>query len=193
MQTTRLEIFSDAVIAIAMTIMVLELRAPHDASWNALVPLVPIFLSYVLSFVFLAIYWNNHHHLLTATDHIDGHIMWANLHLLFWLSLIPFTTAWMAENEFAPVPVAAYGIILLLAGVAYYLLQRTILRHCDANNALREALGKDGKGRTSVALYALAVALAFLNQWLAIGVYVIVALMWLIPDRRIEKILHPHH
>lgn len=187
MDKARLEIFSDAVIAIAMTLMVLELKVPHGADWEALRPLGPIFFSYVMSYVYLGIYWNNHHHLFHATDHIDGRIMWANLHLLFWLSLIPFTTAWMSENHFAMLPTAFYGAVLLLAAVAYYLLYLAIVGHGDANQELREAIGKDWKGAISIVLYLLALVLAFVHQWSAIALYVLVAMLWLIPDRRIEK------
>ena len=182
-----MEIFSDAVIAIAMTIMVLELKTPHGTDWHALAPLMPVFLSYILSYVYLGIYWNNHHHLLHATDHIDGRIMWANLHLLFWLSLIPFTTAWMAENHFAAFPTGLYGAVLLFAGVAYYILSQTIVAHGDANHALREVLGKDKKGLISVALYLFSFVCLQFSVAAAFAIYILVALMWLVPDRRIEK------
>jgi uncharacterized membrane protein len=187
MHTARLEAFTDAVIAIIMTIMVLELKVPHGADWNALRPLIPVFLSYVMSYTYLGIYWNNHHHLLHATDHIDGRVLLANLHLLFWLSLIPFTTAWMAENHFSVIPTAAYGAVLFLAAVAYSLLYLAIIQHEDANHELREAIGKDRKGNGSIALYVLALIATPFNQWISIGIYVVVALMWLIPDRRIER------
>jgi TMEM175 potassium channel family protein len=187
MNKTRLEAFSDAVIAIIMTIMVLELKVPHGMDWVSLRPLIPVFLAYVMSYVYLGIYWNNHHHMLHATDHVDGLILWANLHLLFWLSLIPFTTAWMAENGFAMLPTAIYGAVLLLAAIAYALLFRAIVAHCDANQDLRDAVGRDKKGHISIMLYVLALAAAFFNQWIALSIYVLVALMWFIPDRRIER------
>ena len=187
MQRTRLEAFSDGVIAILITIMVLELTIPHEAEWRALRPLIPKFLTYALSFVFLGIYWNNHHHMLHVVERVNGRILWANLHLLFWLSLAPFVTAWMGESEFGPVPVAAYGAVLLLAAIAYYILQTLILRAHDPDFALRAAVGRDRKGKASPLLYASAIPLAFVNRWLSIAIYVLVALMWLIPDRRIES------
>jgi uncharacterized membrane protein len=185
----RLEAFSDGVIAILITIMVLELRAPHGADLLALRPLIPVFLAYLLSFVVLAIYWNNHHHLFHATHHINGSILWANMHLLFWLSLIPFTTGWMGENRFATLPTAFYGADLLMAGVAYTILQRTLIWQGSMDPKVAAAVGRDWKGKASAALYALAVPLAFLHQAIAGGIYVVVALMWLIPDRRIERVL----
>ena len=187
MSKGRLEAFSDAVIAIAITIMVLELKVPHGAGWEVLRPLVPVFLTYVLSFVFLGIYWNNHHHMLHAADRINGKILWANLHLLFWLSLIPFVTGWMGENHFAPLPTAVYGGVLLLAALAYLILQTAIVAHQGTDSKLRAAVRKDVKGKLSAVLYVVAIPLAFANQWIAIGLYVFVALMWLIPDRRIES------
>jgi len=187
MSKGRLEAFSDAVIAIAITIMVLELKVPHGADWEVVRPLVPVFLTYVLSFVFLGIYWNNHHHMLHATDRINGKILWANLHLLFWLSLIPFVTGWMGENHFAPLPTAVYGGVLLLAALAYLILQTAIVAHQGTDSKLRAAVRKDVKGKLSAVLYVVAIPLAFANQWIAIGLYVFVALMWLIPDRRIES------
>ena len=187
MSKGRLEAFSDAVIAIAITIMVLELKVPHGADWEVLRPLVPVFLTYVLSFVFLGIYWNNHHHMLHATDRINGKILWANLHLLFWLSLIPFVTGLMGENHFAPLPTAVYGGVLLLAALAYMMLQTAIVAHHGMDSKLRAAVRKDVKGKLSAVLYVVAIPLAFANQWIAIGLYVFVALMWLIPDRRIES------
>jgi TMEM175 potassium channel family protein len=187
MHKVRLEAFSDAVIAIIITIMVLELRAPHTADIAALRPLVPVFLSYVLSFVFLGIYWNNHHHLLQAVQHVNGSILWANLHLLFWLSLTPFVTAWMGENHFAPTPVALYGVVLLCAACAYYVLVRTLLAHHGRDSTLARALGRDVKGKVSVMLYAVAIPSAFVHAEIACGIYVLVALIWLVPDRRIEK------
>jgi uncharacterized membrane protein len=185
----RLEAFSDAVIAILITIMVLELRVPHGADFVALRPLIPVSLAYLLSFVVLAIYWNNHHHLFHATHHINGRILWANMHLLFWLSLIPFTTGWMGENDFAPLPTATYGADLLLAGVAYTILQRTLIWQGSMDPKVAAAVGRDWKGKASAGLYALAVPLAFVHQAIAGGIYVVVALMWLIPDRRIERVL----
>jgi uncharacterized membrane protein len=184
-----MEAFSDGVIAILITIMVLELRAPTRADWSALFALTPIFVSYVLSFIFLAIYWNNHHHLLQAVQHVDGRVLWANLHLLFWLSLIPFTTAWMGENHFAAEPVALYGIILLLAAIAYFLLVRALLALHGRQSTLATALGSDAKGKLSVVIYAVAVPLAYIAWWLAYSLYVIVAIIWLVPDQRIEKTL----
>jgi uncharacterized membrane protein len=185
----RLEAFSDGVIAIIITIMVLELKVPHGEDWAALRPLIPIFLSYVLSFIYIGIYWNNHHHLLQATRHINGPILWANLHLLFWLSLIPFVTGWMGENHFAALPVALYGVVLLLAACAYFILSRALIAHHGKDSALAIAVGRDFKGKVSVVIYAAAIVLAFANPWLASALYVLVAAMWLIPDRRIEKTL----
>jgi len=189
MSKGRLEAFSDGVIAILITIMVLELKVPLKADWSALFPLIPVFLSYVLSFAFLGIYWNNHHHLLQAIKHVDGRVLWANLHLLFWLSLIPFVTGWMGESQFAARPVALYGTVLLLAAVAYYILTRTLLSLHGKESVLASALGRDVKGKVSVVIYAVAIALSFVNSWLACALYVLVAIMWLIPDRRIEKTL----
>src|SRR5688572_29127499 len=191
MGKTRLEAFSDGVIAIIITIMVLELRAPHGSEVGALRPLLPIFGSYVLSFVYVAIYWNNHHHLLHTARHVTGGILWANLHLLFWLSLVPFVTAWMGENHFEQRPVALYGVVMLMAGVAYYILEITLMRHHGPDSALRAAVGKDVKGMSSVVMYVLAIAAAFVNQRIALAIYLAVALMRLIPDRRIEKRAHP--
>ncbi len=185
----RLEAFSDGVIAIIITIMVLELKIPHGENWAALRPLIPIFLSYVLSFIYLGIYWNNHHHLLQAVRHVNGRILWANLHLLFWLSLIPFVTGWMGENHFAALPVALYGVVLLFAAIAYFILTRSLIAHHGKDSALATAVGEDSKGKISVVLYALAILLSFVNSWLACGLYVLVAILWLIPDRRIEKTL----
>lgn len=188
MRSGRLEAFSDAVIAIIITIMVLELSIPHEGGWDALRTLVPKFLTYALSFVFLGIYWNNHHHLLQVVERVNGKILWANLHLLFWLSLTPFVTGWMGENGFAPQTVAAYGVVLLLAAIAYFILQTLILRAHGPGFPLRAALGKDLKGKISPALYVSAIVVAFVNRWIAVGIYVLVALMWLVPDRRIESI-----
>jgi uncharacterized membrane protein len=183
----RLEAFSDGVIAIIITIMVLELKVPHGSDWAALRPLLPVFLTYLLSFIYLGIYWNNHHHLLHATKHIRGGILWANLHLLFWLSLFPFATGWMGENHFAPVPTAAYGVVLLLAAIAYYILQSIIIRDEGKDSTLARAVGRDLKGKISPVLYALAIPAAFLHQWISEAIYLGVALMWLVPDKRIES------
>lgn len=187
MKSSRLEAFSDGVIAILITIMVLELKIPHGANFEALRPLFPVFLSYVLSFIYLAIYWNNHHHLFQATRKVNGKILWANMHLLFWLSLIPFTTGWMGENHFASLPTAVYGANLLAAGIAYYILQSAIIAEHEANSTLEAAIGKDIKGKISPLIYIAAIPLAFVNQWIADALYVVVALIWLIPDRRIES------
>jgi len=187
MTKTRLETFSDGVIAIIITIMVLELHAPEEASWQALLSLLPVFLSYVLSFVFLGIYWNNHHHLLQAVKHIDGKVLWANMHLLFWLSLIPFTTAWMGTNHFAAQTVALYGTVLMLSAGAYFILVRCLLSIHNGNSNLAKALGSDFKGKISIVLYLAAIPLAFIVPWLSCGLYVLLAVMWLIPDPRIEK------
>lgn len=187
----RLEAFSDGVLAIILTIMVLELKVPHGITFAALKPLWPVMLSYVLSFTFIGIYWNNHHHLLHAVDHVDGASLWANLHLLFWLSLTPFVTAWMGQNHFAAWPVAAYGVVLLMSGVAYYILVRALTACAGHNLRLAEAVGSDGKGKLSVLVYAVAIPLAFVRPWLAGALYLAVALLWLIPDRRIEKKVQP--
>jgi uncharacterized membrane protein len=189
MGTGRLEAFSDGVLAIIITIMVLELEAPHGASFADLAPLLPVFLSYVLSFVYLGIYWNNHHHMLQVTRHVSGGMLWANLHLLFWLSLTPFATAWIGENHSAAAPTALYGFVLLMAGVAYLLLQRTILVSHGHDSVLARAVGADFKGKLSPLLYLTAIVAAFINQWIADALYVLAALMWLVPDRRIEKAL----
>jgi uncharacterized membrane protein len=183
----RLEAFSDGVIAVLITIMVLELKVPHGTDPDTLRPLVPIFLTYVLSFVFLGIYWNNHHHMLQATERINGAILWANLHLLFWLSLVPFVTGWMGENHFASLPTAVYGAVLLMAGIAYTILQAAIIRHHGPHSKLAAAVGRDGKAKLSTVLYAAAIPLAFVNELIADAIYVFVALMWLVPDRRIER------
>jgi uncharacterized membrane protein len=182
-----MEAFSDAVIAIIMTIMVLELRPPEGTDWSALEPLVPVFLTYALSFVYLGIYWNNHHHLLQATTKITGGILWANINLLFWLSLFPFATGWMGENHAATVPTVAYGLVLLLAGVAFYILQTLIVRSEGPDSPLAAALGRDLKGKASPVIYSTAVVIAFVNPAVALALYVVVAAMWLIPDRRIER------
>jgi len=182
----RVQAFSDGVIAILITIMVLELHRPHGSQASALLPVIPVFLTYVLSFVNIGIYWNNHHHLLMATQRINGSVLWANLHLLFWLSLFPFFTGWMGENHFDPVPTAAYGCVLLMAGIAYFVLKTVIISAQGPDSTLAGALGRDVKGKISPAIYAAAVPLAFVSRWIAVGLYVVVALMWLVPDRRIE-------
>ena len=188
MTSERIAAFSDGVIAIIITIMVLELRVPHGSDINALAGLLPVFLAYILSFILVGIYWSNHHHMLFLTDRITGGILWANLHLLFWLSLMPFVTGWMGENHFAPLPTALYGGVLLMAGVAYYILEQTIIRSQGEGSRLEAAVGTDRKGIASVVLYAIAIPLAFVNQLLSDSIYALVALMWLIPDRRIESV-----
>jgi uncharacterized membrane protein len=186
----RLEAFSDGVLAIIITIMVLELKVPHGADLAALAPLLPSFLSYVLSFIYLGIYWNNHHHMLQATRRVTGSILWANLHLLFWLSVVPFVTGWMGENGFAPAPTALYGAVLLLAAIAYRILQRAIIAgQGGAGSLLAKAVGSDLKGKISPVLYLIAIPSAFISQWISAALYVLVALIWLIPDRRIERVL----
>jgi len=187
MSKGRLEAFSDGVIAILITIMVLELRVPRGTRWDALRPLLPVFLTYLLSFVFLGIYWNNHHHLLHAADRISGKVLWANLHLLFWLSLVPFVTGWMGENRFSSLPTALYGVVLLLAAIAYYILQAAIISAQGPGSRLAAALGRDLKGKISPVLYLVAIGFAFFNQWVSDALYVAVALLWLVPDRRIES------
>jgi uncharacterized membrane protein len=190
MNKTRLEAFSDGVMAIIITIMVLELKVPHSADLAALQPLLPVFFSYVLSFVYVGIYWNNHHHMLHTVKHVSGGVLWANLHLLFWLSLFPFVTGWMGENHFAPLPTAFYGGVLMMAGIAYTILSRTLI-HEDGGEAslLAKAVGKDFKGQLSVVLYAAAILFSFFYHWVSQAIYVFVALMWLVPDRRIERVL----
>ena len=190
MGKNRLEAFSDGVIAILITIMVLELKVPHGESMEALAPLIAVFLSYVLSFIYIGIYWNNHHHMLHTCHKVTGSILWANLHLLFWLSLIPFTTGWMGESHFASVPSALYGIVLLMAAIAYWLLQHVIITSQGQDSLLKKAVAGDWKGKLSPTLYAVGIVSAFWSQWLAMGIYVFVALLWLVPDRRIEKVLH---
>ena len=189
MGKTRLEAFSDGVLAIIITIMVLELKVPHATDLSALADLLPIFLSYVLSFIYIGIYWNNHHHLLHTISTVNGGLLWANLHLLFWLSLFPFATGWMGENHFAPVPSALYGLVLLMAAIAYWLLQRSIMRSQGQNSLLARAIGKDLKGKLSPIFYLLAIPSAFVSPWISELLYVLVALMWLVPDHRIEKVL----
>lgn len=187
MTKNRLEAFSDGVLAIIITIMVLELKVPHGSDLNNLLPLLPVFLSYVLSFLYIGIYWNNHHHLLHTVNKVSGGILWANLHLLFWLSLFPFVTGWMGENHFSEIPTAIYGIILLLAASAYYILQKTIIKTQGENSNLAKVLGKDLKGKISLVLYLIAVFSVSITTWIAQTIFVIVALIWIIPDKRIEK------
>ena len=188
MTPERLNAFSDGVIAIIITIMVLELKVPHGTDLAALTVVLPAFLVYVLSFVVVGIYWNNHHHLMYLTDRVTGGVLWANLHLLFWLSLMPFVTGWMGENHFAPLPTALYGVVLLLAGIAYYILEQVIIRNQDADSRLAIAVGSDTKGKISIVLYASAIPLAFVNQWISDVIYALVAMVWLIPDSRIEAL-----
>jgi uncharacterized membrane protein len=192
LRKSRLEAFSDGVIAIIITIMVLELKVPHGSDWAALRPIVPVFLTYILSFVYLGIYWNNHHHMLYVTSQINGKILWANMHLLFWLSLIPFVTGWVGENHSAPLPTAVYGGVMLASAIAYYILQSTIIAHQGADSRLRAAVGRDLKGKISPLFYLAAILFAFINQWVSDALYVLVALIWLIPDKRIESGLQDH-
>ena len=189
MTPERMNAFSDGVIAIIITIMVLELKVPHGADLAALSPVLPVFLVYVLSFVVVGIYWNNHHHMLYLTDRVNGAVLWANLHLLFWLSLMPFVTGWMGENHFAPLPTALYGVVLLFAGIAYYILEQIIIRYQGANSRLEAAVGGDTKGKISVVLYAVAIPLAFVHEFISDAIYALVALVWFIPDRRIESLI----
>jgi uncharacterized membrane protein len=189
MRKARLEAFSDGVIAIIITIMVLEMKAPHGDNLHDLSPVLPVFLSYVLSFVYVGIYWNNHHHMLHACDTVTGAMLWANLHLLFWLSLFPFATGWMGENHFTAVPTALYGLVLLMAAIAYYVLQQTIIRAQGRDSILKAAIGRDWKGKLSPVLYIAAMAATWYSPWIAEAIFVIAALIWLIPDRRIEKVL----
>lgn len=194
MNTNRLEAFSDGVLAIIITIMVLELKVPHGTDAASLAPLLPVFLSYVLSFVYIGIYWNNHHHMFQITKSVNGRVLWANLHLLFWLSLIPFVTGWMGENHFAPLPIAAYGGVLLFSAIAYAILQRVIVDHDDGvNSVLAAAVGRDLKGKISPLLYLLAIPLAFVSVWISGALYIGVAIMWLVPDRRIEAKVKEEH
>lgn len=188
MPTNRLEAFSDGVLAILITIMVLEMKVPHGRDLSDLAPVLPVFLTYLLSFVYLGIYWNNHHHMLHLCGHVTGSILWANLHLLFWLSLIPFTTGWMGENQFAPAPSVLYGVVLLMAAVAYWLLQQRIIRSQGHDSPLRRAVRSDWKGKLSPVLYLIAIAVAFRWRWISLALYVLVALIWLVPDRRIERL-----
>jgi len=187
MKTNRLEAFSDGVLAIIITIMVLELKTPKETDFHSLIPKIPIFLSYLISFIYIGIYWNNHHHLFQITQKVNGIILWANLHLLFWLSLIPFTTAWIGENYQASAPVTLYGIVLLMSAIAYFLLQNAILINHGKDFALRTVIGKDLKGKLSLVIYLIGIVLSFFNSWMAISCYIIVAIIWFIPDRRIEK------
>ena len=189
MGKTRLEAFSDGVVAILITIMVLELKVPHGTDWPSLQPLLPVFLSYVLSFVYLGIYWNNHHHMLHASHHVTGGMLWANLHLLFWLSLFPLTTGWMGENHFATAPSAVYGVVLLMAAIAYQILQQTIIASQGRNSLLKKAVGNDWKGKLSPLIYFIAILTAFSSPQISQALYVLVALVWLVPDRRIENAL----
>jgi uncharacterized membrane protein len=191
MPKTRLEAFSDGVLAIIITIMVLELKVPHGENFAALLPLLPVFFSYVLSFIYVGIYWNNHHHLLHACRHVNGTVLWANLHLLFWLSLLPFVTGFMGENHFAAVPTALYGVVLMIAAIAYWILSEVLIREDGKQSILARAVGKDFKGKISVVLYAVAIGAAFIHQGIAQAIYVCVALMWLVPDRRIERVMTP--
>jgi uncharacterized membrane protein len=188
MPKERLATFSDGVVAILVTIMVLELDVPHESTWDALRPIVPRFLVFALSFVYIAIYWNNHHHLINAADRVNGAILWANLHLLFWLALVPWATAWMGENDFDALPVAIYGVLLLLAALAYYVLQTLIVREHGRDSALARSLGRDVKGKVSPVLYVVAIASALLSRWISLALYVTVALMWLVPDRRLAPL-----
>jgi len=187
MTRNRMEAFSDGVIAIIITIMVLELRPPHDATLSALRPLIPVFLSYAMSFLFIGIYWSNHHHLLQAVEHVNGRVLWANLHLLFWLSLTPFVTAWIGESRFAPWPVALYGMVLLLSAISYYILVLALLSIHPRDSVLATAIGRDFKGKISMVIYLVAIPLASVRPWLAYAIYMFVAVMWLVPDRRIER------
>jgi uncharacterized membrane protein len=189
MGKNRMEAFFDGVVAIIITIMVLEMKVPHGDGLEAVSPLIPVLMSYVLSFVYLGIYWNNHHHMMHATHKVTGSMLWANLHLLFWLSLIPFTTGWMGENHFAKLPAAAYGLVLLMSGVAYLILQQRIIASQGEDSLLKKAVGRDWKGKLSPILYVVAILFAFLSSWLSMAVYVFVAIMWVVPDRRIERIV----
>jgi len=189
MEKGRLEAFSDGVMAVIITIMVLEMKVPHGVDATVLWPLLPVFLTYVLSFVYIGIYWNNHHHMLHATRRVNGAILWANLHLLFWLSLVPFVTGWMGENYFAPTPTAVYGVVLLMAAISYWILQRTIIAEHGDTSMLATAVGHDVKGKLSQLCYVIAIPTAFFHEWISGGLYVLVALIWLVPDRRIERVL----
>lgn len=190
MKKSRLEAFSDGVFAIILTIMVIELKVPHGANWQDLIAIVPAFLSYLLSFIYIGIYWNNHHHLLQLAKEVSGSVLWANLHLLFWLSLTPFATAWAGENHFEPAPVAIYGFVLMMSGIAYYILTRRLIRVEQGGSVLEKAVGQDKKGVASVILYALAIVFSFMSPLISCAIYVGVAVMWIIPDRRIENMVH---
>lgn len=190
MHKGRVEAFSDGVIAIIITIMVLEMKVPHGPDWMALQPLIPVLLSYVLSFVFLGIYWNNHHHLLQASQHVNGRVLWANLHLLFWLSLVPFVTKWIGETHFAALPLALYGVVLVCAGTAYYILTRALISLHGLDSRIARAVGNDFKAKISVVLYLIAIPSSFIHRWIACAIYVLVAIIWLCPDPRIEKTLN---
>lgn len=192
MGKNRLEAFSDGVIAVIITIMVLEMKVPHGESFETLAPVVPVFLSYVLSFLYIGIYWNNHHHMLHTVHTVNGPILWANLHLLFWLSLIPFATGWMGENHFAAAPTALYGASLLMPAIAYFVLQQLIIAAQGPNSLLKRAIGGDWKGKAPPILYAIGIATAFWSRWVSLSIYVLVALLWLVPDRRIEKVVSAH-
>jgi uncharacterized membrane protein len=192
MNKARLEAFTDGVIAVIITIMVLEMKVPHGEDFESLKPVIPVFLSYVLSFIYAGIYWSNHHHLFHAVRHVNGRILWANLHMLFWLSLIPFATGWMDENHFRPIPVAIYGVILMCTGLSFVLLTRSLIAQHGLDSELARSIRGDAKGKASVALYAAAIPLAFVNVWIANAIYVFVALMWIVPDPRIEKNLAAH-
>ena len=187
MNKNRLEAFSDGVLAIIITIMVLELKIPHSAEFSALKPIFPLFLSYLISFIYIGIYWNNHHHMMHAAEKVSGKILWANLHLLFWLSMVPFVTAWMGENHFAPTTLALYGMVLLMAAIAYYILEMSLIHHHGPDSLLSKAVGKNKKGQWSVALYIIGISTSFFSQWISGAMYILVAIMWLIPDMRIEK------
>ena len=193
MNRTRLEAFSDGVLAIIITIMVLEIKVPHGNNFEVLKPLIPVVVSYLLSFIYIGIYWNNHHHMMHTVKRVSGGILWANLHLLFWLSLVPFTTGWIGENHFAPIPMAVYGIVLLMAAIAYFILQTVIIRAQGERSLLARAVGNDIKGKMSPILYSLAIGSNFISQWISGALYVLVALIWLIPDKRIEIILKSEH
>ena len=188
MGKNRLEAFSDGVLAIIITIMVLELRVPSGSEFTALIPLMPAFLTYALSFVYLGIYWNNHHHMLQATQRVTGAVLWANLHLLFWLSLFPIVTGWVGDNHFAPAPMALYGVVLLMAGVAYLILQNAIIACNGKDSLLAKAVGRDAKGKLSAVMYGIAIPIAYFEVWISGSIYVLVAMMWLVPDRRIERV-----
>ncbi len=193
MNKGRLEAFSDGVLAIIITIMVLEMKVPHDPSFEGLIPLLPVFISYLISFIYLGIYWNNHHHLLHSIKKVSGKVLWANLHLLFWLSLIPFATGWMGENHFAPAPLALYGFVLLMAAIAYWILAHALINYHGKESLLAKALGNDLKGKISIVIYIIAIPASFFNQWISAALFVLVALIWLIPDTRIEKAIIEHN